>query len=174
MHKLRLTKGLSYNGVVKATKEQPEVLIQEESIYQSVMASGYFEEVAIPSEDNQHEEKNKLHHSLGEVCNEPYGISERKEVGHEEYVSSGQEKAGHQGHEIVAQEEPTTQEAAAQEDISKSDKISVDSMDVEELKAYAALNGIDLSGQRKKADIIAAIKAGERKAAEARNTLRLA
>ena len=49
----------------------------------------------------------------------------------------------------------------------------IEGMDVEELKAYAALNGIELSGRKKKADIIAAIKAGEEKAAEARSVLRL-
>ena len=130
MHKLRLTKGLSYNGVVQATREQPEVLICEENIYQSVMASGYFEEVAISQGDGRQEETDTLHQSLGDADNEGY-------------ESTGQEET------------------------------SIEGMDVEELRAYAALNGINLSGRKKKADIIATIKAGQEKAAEARNILRL-
>lgn len=77
-------------------------------------------------------------------------------------------EVGNVGYESARQEE-----SAAQEDISGSEKVSIDDMDVEELRAYAALNGIDLSGRKKKADMITAIKADEKKAAEARNALRL-
>lgn len=142
MHKLRLTKGLSYNGVVQATREQPEVLICEEETYQSAMASGYFEEVAISQGDGQQEETDTLHQSLGDADNE--------------------------GYESTAQEESTTRE-----NMSEPGETAIEGMDVEELRAYAALNGIELSGRKKKADIIAAIKAGEKKAAEARSALRL-
>ncbi len=155
MHKLKLTKGMSYNGVVQATREQPEVLIYEENAYQSAMASGYFEEVAISQEKKQQGVKDLFHQSLGEA-------------GYEGYENAEQEKAGHEGYESAKQEK-----AAAQEEISGEEKVSINNMDVEELRAYAALNGIDLSGRKKKADIIAAIKAGEEKAAEARSVLRL-
>lgn len=46
------------------------------------------------------------------------------------------------------------------------------SLSVEELKAYAELNGIDLSGAKKKAEILALIREAETRAAEARNVLR--
>lgn len=155
MHKLKLTKGMSYNGVVQATREQPEVLIYEENAYQSAMASGYFEEVAISQEDGQQEETDIIHQSLGEADNEGYENEE-------------QEKAGHEGYERTGQEE-----SAVQKNMSEHGGTPIEGMDVEELKAYAALNGIELSGRKKKADIIAAIKAGEEKAAEARSALRL-
>ena len=46
-------------------------------------------------------------------------------------------------------------------------------MTLEELKAYAYVGGIDISGLRKKDDILAAVKAAENKAAEAREALRM-
>lgn len=45
-------------------------------------------------------------------------------------------------------------------------------MNVTELKAYAALNGIDISGLKKRDEIEAQIRASEARAAEARAALR--
>lgn len=45
-------------------------------------------------------------------------------------------------------------------------------MSVEELKAYAELNGISLAGAKKKAEILGMIRESEAKAAEARDALR--
>lgn len=45
-------------------------------------------------------------------------------------------------------------------------------MSVEELKAYAELNGISLAGAKKKAEILGVIREAEAKAAEARSALR--
>ena len=44
MYHLRLTKGLSYHGVVSATKKSPDVYTDDEAVYAAAIASGYFEE----------------------------------------------------------------------------------------------------------------------------------
>ena len=39
---LKLVKALSYYGPVKATKEHPDVFVEDEAIAQAAVASGYF------------------------------------------------------------------------------------------------------------------------------------
>lgn len=39
---LRLVKGLSYSGVVKATKQRPDVYVDDEATATAAVASGYF------------------------------------------------------------------------------------------------------------------------------------
>lgn len=46
MHHLKLIKGLSYwNAFVKATKDHPDIYVEDGPAYESAMKSGYFEEV---------------------------------------------------------------------------------------------------------------------------------
>lgn len=46
MHHLKLVKGLSYwNAFVKATKDHPDIYVEDGPAYESAMNSGYFEEV---------------------------------------------------------------------------------------------------------------------------------
>ena len=53
MFHLRLCKGLSYLGIVRATKAEPDVYVQEEEKANSLVASGYFEMVTSEAEKNQ-------------------------------------------------------------------------------------------------------------------------
>lgn len=39
---LKLTKGLSYSGIVSATKDKPDVYVEEKAIADAAVASGYF------------------------------------------------------------------------------------------------------------------------------------
>lgn len=71
----------------------------------------------------------------------------------------GDEKSGEEASMVPGNEEPDT-------------KDHLSDMSVDELKAYAELNGISLAGAKKKADIISAIREAEAKAAEARSVLR--
>lgn len=60
-------------------------------------------------------------------------------------------------------------------ELGKENLADVDSfsdMNVDELRAYAELNGISLAGAKKKADILNAIHEAEAKAAEARSIIR--
>lgn len=45
MYHLRLVKGLSYTGVVAATRKQPDVFVEDKAIADKAVASGYFEVV---------------------------------------------------------------------------------------------------------------------------------
>lgn len=73
-----------------------------------------------------------------------------------------------------SEEEPTEDgeqgEATADEDHTHATELS--KMTVEELKAYAGINGISLGSARKKEDILRAVQEAEEKAAEARAALR--
>ena len=125
MHHLRLIKGLSYNGAVSATKDHPDVFVEDEKKYQRAMASGYFEE--IEGAETPEKEADARHDAAGE--------------------------------------EPEHDEPEGGSD-------ALEDMNVTELKAYAALNGIDITDLKKKGEIIDAIKVAEKKADEARAALR--
>ena len=43
MYHIRLCKGLSYIGVVKATRKEPDVFVQDKATADAAVASGYFE-----------------------------------------------------------------------------------------------------------------------------------
>lgn len=42
MYHLKLVKGLSYCGIVRATKEKPDVFVNDKAIADKVVATGYF------------------------------------------------------------------------------------------------------------------------------------
>lgn len=42
MYHLKLVKGLSYTGVVTATKQHPDVFVEDEATVKAAVASGYF------------------------------------------------------------------------------------------------------------------------------------
>lgn len=123
MYHLKLIKGLSYNGAVSATKDHPDVFVEDEKKYQRAMASGYFEEIK------------------GAETPEKDADAERH-LEEEEHAES------------------------------KGEPDALADMSLTELKAYAALNGIDITSLKKKDEIIDAIKAAEKKADEARSALR--
>lgn len=45
MHHLKLIMAASYRGAVHATKEHPDVFVEDGTAYEAAMASGYFEEI---------------------------------------------------------------------------------------------------------------------------------
>lgn len=53
MFHLRLCRGLSYLGIVRATKAEPDVYVQEEEKANALVASGYFEMVTSGTEKVQ-------------------------------------------------------------------------------------------------------------------------
>lgn len=46
MYHLKLSKGLSYRGIVSATKKKPDVYIEDKDIYKKALSTGYFEDVS--------------------------------------------------------------------------------------------------------------------------------
>lgn len=128
MYHLRLIKGLSYSGAVSATKDRPDVFVEDENKYQIALQSGYFEEIT--------------------------------DVRAKTDENSGQK---------TVQEE---NEFAADDGETKKTYDTLSNMNATELKAYASLNGINISGMTRKGEILEAIKAAEKKADEARAALR--
>lgn len=55
MYHLKLSKGLSYRGIVSATKKKPDVYIEDEDIYKKALSTGYFEDVSGGSAPNKGE-----------------------------------------------------------------------------------------------------------------------
>ena len=53
MFHLRLCKGLSYMGIVRATKTEPDVYVPEEEKAKALVTSGYFEMVTSEAEKVQ-------------------------------------------------------------------------------------------------------------------------
>jgi len=59
MYHLRLTKGLSYCGVVEATQKKPDVFVEDKATADAAVATGYFmliEEAAEPPEGGEEKE----------------------------------------------------------------------------------------------------------------------
>lgn len=172
MHKLRLAKGKSYHGIVCATKQHPEILVQEEEIYQAAMASGYFEELPISTQEK--EETKETLTKQAEVGTRKESTEQAAELDNRK-GSTEQATILETNKEKMLQEQVATKEtqkdANGQQD-TKERTTSIEKMSVEELRAYAMLNGIPLSGLKKKEAILAAIDAAETRAAEARNALR--
>lgn len=159
MHKLRLTKGRSYHGIVCATKQHPEILVAEEAVYRAAMTSGYFEELPVSVKEK---EKTK------ETLTKQAELNSRKERTEQAAIL---EECKEKMLEEQAATKETKKETKGQQD-TKDGSISIEKMSVEELKAYAMLNGIDISGLRKKEIILDSIYAAETRAAEARKALR--
>lgn len=125
MHHLKLTKGLSYMGAVSATKDKPDVFVEDEARYKRAMASGYFKEI------------------------------------HDSEEASSEESA---------YEEEETEDPETEETVDTGENL--EDMSVVELTAYASVNGIDVTGLKKKADLVKAIKEAEEKAKAARESIR--
>lgn len=148
-HHLRLVKGLSYSGAVYATKREPDVVVPDGDRYRVAMASGYFEEISIPRKDvaRTPEKSMEMPCPAEEFGNQDKERTPGKSMGQR---TIGRDASGQDG---------------------KTPHVS--GMTLEELKAYALISGIDISGLRKKDDILAAVEDAERKAAEARVALRM-
>lgn len=52
MYHLKLIKSLSYHGIVKATKENPDVYTDDEAVANAAVATGFFELVATPAQED--------------------------------------------------------------------------------------------------------------------------
>ena len=124
MYHLRLTKGLSYSGIVRATKKNPDVYTDDGAVRDAALASGYFVEVG--------------------AYNPAAGLTEP--------------------------EIPPLPEDPDEETSDHATELS--KMTVEELKAYASINGIPIGSAKKREAILSAVLDAEEKAAEARAVLR--
>ena len=142
MYHLRLIKGLSYTGAVRATKKEPDVYTDDEAIAQGAVASGYFELLQDP-ESAQTVNDEALPPDLV-----PEGDGE----------SGEDEEDGEDGDD---EDQPLDFTPGDEEDeIPRKvtpDFETLSAMTKAELIAYANERGIDLAGCRTKEDILGAI-----------------
>lgn len=137
MH-LRLIKGLSYDGVVRASAAHPDVFVDDPEKYTALLESGYFE--ALP-------DAHTVTGFLGEMDEEQLDkLADDMGVD-----TTGKDKA-----EVVA--------AVAEEPVEAPD---ISKMKLDELKEFAEDNGIDLTGCTTKASILQKIREYEADAAAA-------
>ena len=125
MYHLRLIKGLSYSGVVRATAKKPDVFIDDKAVRDAAISSGYFEEVGAAKAEAEAENPAVF---------------------------------------------PETAEEEAEETTSHATELS--KMTVEELKAYASINGIPIGSAKKREAILKAVIDAEERAAKARSAIR--
>ena len=52
MYRVKLVKGRSYNGAIRATQEEPFVDVEDKAIADAAVATGYFEYVESEGDDN--------------------------------------------------------------------------------------------------------------------------
>ena len=52
MYRVKLIKGRSYNGAIRATQEEPFVDVEDKAIADAAVATGYFEYVESEGDDN--------------------------------------------------------------------------------------------------------------------------
>ena len=142
MH-LRLIKGLSYDGVVRASAAHPDVFVDDPEKYTALLESGYFEALPDAYTVTGHLDTG----FLGEMDEEQLD----KLADDMGIDTTGKDKA-----EVVA--------AVAEEPVEVPD---ISKMKLNELKEFAEDNGIDLTGCTTKASILQKIREYEADAAAA-------
>ena len=145
MYHLKLMKALSFTGIVTATKENPDVYVEDKAIADAAVATGYFKLV----------EQVEAHLDGGQF--DRWSFEEVKRLA----ADMGIDTAGLSSKEDYIEAIETTEiipgaEAEGYEE-HKSEK-PLEEMTVPELETFAAYKGISLKGISKKADIIAKLK----------------
>lgn len=133
MIRLRLTHGLSHsNGYVSATWRNPEVTVDDEAAARYCVDSGFFEIIGRDGDDSKPGQEGPKEPS----DENPGGNTPDGEKPPQEPAAPGQGDSDGEGDEL-------------------------DSMTVNELKAYAETVGIDLGKAVRKPDIVAIIRKAE-------------
>lgn len=160
MFHLRLIKGLSYDGAVRASAGAPDVFTDDPEKYSSALASGYFEAIqdAQTGTDEEPEPemlKGHLDPAQLETMSEENLANLASDMGLDVAALSTKEEL------IKAISAVEVEAAATEEDESLS------KMTVEKLRAYAKENGISLTGCNTKGEILQKINEYEADAAAA-------
>lgn len=151
MYHLRLTKALSYTGIVEATKDKPDVYVEYKATADAAVASGYFKLVEEEPGSNPTEEPGLVPGHLDEDQLNTMNVAELKKLAAEMEVDlSGRRSKADIIAAIIAQE---VYAPAA----SDFDPEALAEMSEEELTAYAEENGISLEGCNGREDILEAI-----------------
>lgn len=150
MYHLRLIKALSYTGVVEATKQRPDVYVEDKAIADAAVATGYFKLIKDEGEEFILEEL--FQRILAEEA-EKTQDNEEKECAiplHKELRLTAPDEN--------EEKTPNEEENKMNEVEEKKSEKPLEEMTVPELETFAAYKGISLKGISKKADIIAKLK----------------
>lgn len=145
MYHLKLMKALSFTGIVTATKENPDVYVEDKAIADAAVATGYFKLV----------EQVEAHLDGGQF--DRWSFEEVKRLA----ADMGIDTAGLSSKEDYIEAIETTEiipGAEAEGDEEHKPEKPLEEMTVPELETFAAYKGISLKGISKKADIIAKLK----------------
>lgn len=142
MH-LRLIKGLSYDGVVRASAAHPDVFVDDPEKYTALLESGYFE--ALPD----------AHTVTGHLDADFLGEMDEEQLN---------KLADDMGVDTTGKDKTEVVEAVAEEPVEVPD---ISKMKLDELKEFAEDNGIDLTGCTTKVSILQKIREYEADAAAA-------
>lgn len=155
MYHLRLCKALSYTGVVSATKQQPDVFVEDKATADKAVATGYFQLVNDPERGAQEE---KGHLDKGQF--EEWDMDALKELaGDMGLDTSGFKDKQDYIDAICAEEVGYCPEPAEEEQEPAVDYEALSKKTKAELTAYANANGIDVSKCNTKAEILGEISA---------------
>lgn len=153
---LKLIKGLSYDGPVRASAARPDVFTDDEEKYIAALKSGYFKAVqAVPAstEETDSEKSETIRGHLAPAQLETMTEAQLKKLA----ADMGLEAAALDSKEAlvkaIAAEEVEAEPVEEAEDISK--------MTVDKLREYAKENDISLTGCSTKAEILQKIKEEE-------------
>lgn len=140
MFHIRLIKARSYSGVVSATREKPDVYLNDEATAIAAVATGYFELV---------KSGGVLESAITLTDDVPPGALEPNENGTYNMYDENGNITG-----TISQEE---YEATENIDTVKQGK-TLDEMNKSELETFATYKDVDIKGAKTKADIITKLR----------------
>ena len=167
MYHLRLIKGLSYDGAVRASAGAPDVFTDDPDKYTAAMKSGYFEAVSVPQQAVEKSENSSNEMLTGHL--DPAQLSDMDEEELKKLASDmGLNTDGLDKDGLIAAITAEKVLAPAHD----AEPVDLSKLKVDELKAYAEERGVVLTGCSTKAAILQKISEFEADAAAASAILR--
>ncbi len=148
MYHLRLIKARSYCGAVEATRQNPDVFVEDEAIALSAVSSGYFK--LVESETGLFPGLTGGTCRMAEAVKKGFPVRSEAERG----IPSAQLKTGDDDSGQSFELEPKDPEAAGENHTGKT----LEGMTVPEIETFAAYKGVSLKGLTKKADMIVKLR----------------
>lgn len=138
MYHLRLIKALSYSGIVEATKQKPDVFVEDKATALSAVATGYFqlENSGAPLPDNGENADDSIHAGIM-----PDGEDDTDDPVPDGVISGD----GESGEDSVPADETPKEK-------------TLDNMTRAELETFATYKNVSVKGLSKKADIVAKLR----------------
>lgn len=167
MYHLRLIKALSYSGIVEATKQKPDVFVEDKAIADKAIATGYFQlensRTTLPNNGENADGAIPDGIMLGGEENAdgtiPNGIMPDGEENADDTIPDGVMPDGEEGTDDPV---PDGIISGNGEDSTPADETpkgkTLDEMSRAELETFATYKNVAVKGLSKKADIVAKLR----------------